>query len=95
MSLLGIGGTMILVGSVYPQRNISINAEKIVRGLITIKGLHNYVPKDLSEAINFMEKHHEKYPFKDLVTETFPLIELDKAFEAGDNSQCYRIGIEY
>lgn len=92
---MGIGGCMVLVGSVFPQRDISINAEKMVRSLLTIKGLHNYIPNDLAEAVTFMEKFHSKYPFSDLVSKTFPLFDLEKAFEAGNNCQCYRIGIEY
>jgi len=92
---LGIGGCMVLVGSVFPQRDISINAEKLVRSLLTIKGLHNYIPEDLAAAVEFMEEFHSKYPFSDLVSETFSLFDLEKAFEAGNNCQSYRIGIRY
>lgn len=92
---MGIGGCMVLVGSVFPQRDVSINAEKMVRSLLTVKGLHNYIPEDLAEAVTFIEKFHSKYPFSELVSKTFPLFELEKAFEAGNNCQCYRIGIEY
>ena len=91
---LTTGGIIILVGAVFPQRNISINAEQIVRKLLTIKGLHNYIPEDLKNAIQFLSKSKDKYPFKNLVGKTFPLNQLDAAFAEGNIGKHYRIGIE-
>ncbi|UZR97492.1 zinc-binding dehydrogenase [Chondrinema litorale] len=91
---LTTGGIIILVGAVFPQRNISINAEKIVRKLLTIKGLHNYIPDDLKQAIQFLQDAKDKYPFKKLVGKTFPLNQLDAAFAEGNIGKHYRIGIE-
>jgi putative phosphonate catabolism associated alcohol dehydrogenase len=94
VQVLGIGGTIILVGSVFPQRNLSINAEYLVRNLLTIKGLHNYIPADLAKAIDFLEKSHKKYPFESLVGVEYPIEELDKAFEIGNQGNYYRVGIK-
>ncbi|MBD8489507.1 zinc-binding dehydrogenase [Echinicola sp. CAU 1574] len=94
IQLLGIGGTLVLVGSVFPQRDLNINAEYLVRNLLTIKGLHNYIPEDLATAINFLEKVHKKYPFESLVGIDYPLEELDKAFETGNKGIYYRVGIK-
>ena len=93
LKLLGIGGTLVLVGSVFSQRDLTINGEYLVRNLLTIKGLHNYIPEDLATAINFMEKAHLKYPFESLVGKTFSLQELDEAFASAQNGGYYRIGI--
>ena len=93
IKLLGIGGTLVLVGSVFPQRDFAINGEYLVRNLLSIKGLHNYVPEDLATAINFMEKAHLKYPFECLVGKTFRLQDLDEAFSTAQNGGYYRIGI--
>lgn len=90
---LNVGGTAIWVGAVYSQRNISINAESIVRKILTIKGLHNYIPEDLSYAIKFLEASHSTYPFESLVGAEFPLKELDKAFAIAKDSAFYRVGI--
>lgn len=91
--LLNIGGICIWVGAVYSQRDMAINAESIVRKIITIKGLHNYIPEDLSKAIKFLEATHKKYPFESLVAADFPLSELDHAFRVANDSHKYRIGI--
>ncbi|WP_020529740.1 zinc-binding dehydrogenase [Flexithrix dorotheae] len=92
--LLSIGGTIILVGSVFPQRDISINAEYMVRNLLSVKGLHNYIPEDLANAIEFLKEAKFKYPFEKLVGIEFPLKELGKAFETGNKGKYYRVGIK-
>ncbi|WP_186755265.1 zinc-binding dehydrogenase [Echinicola salinicaeni] len=94
IQLLGIGGTIVLVGSVYSQRDLAINAEYLVRNLLTIRGLHNYIPEDLANAISFLEKSHKKYPFKELVGIEYPLDELEEAFETGNKGSYYRVGIK-
>lgn len=93
MELLNIGGINVWVGAVYAQRDLAINAEKVVRNILTIKGLHNYIPADLAEAIRFLAAHHRKYPFEGLVGTDFPLSELDGAFAVANESGHYRVGI--
>jgi threonine dehydrogenase-like Zn-dependent dehydrogenase len=90
---LNIGGTSIWVGAVYTQPPVMINAEKIVRNLLTIKGLHNYRPEDLATAVRFVAENYRRYPFEKLVSTEFPLRELDQAFQLADQRNDYRIGI--
>lgn len=90
---LDIGGVAIWVGAVYTQRDLAINAELIVRNLLTIKGLHNYAPQDLAAAIRFMSASRNKYPFQGLVGPRFPLAELDEAARVADQGPYYRVGI--
>ncbi|PZX56774.1 zinc-binding dehydrogenase [Algoriphagus chordae] len=93
LNILNIGGIAIWVGAVYSERNISINAESVVRRILTIKGLHNYSPEDLAFAINFLESTHLLYPFESLVETDFCLAKLDDAFKSANKSGKYRVGI--
>lgn len=93
LSSLRIGGVLTLVGSTFKQEDISINAEHIIRNLLTIRGLHNYIPEDLKNAIDFVTKNHLTYPFQELVGAEFPLEELTEAFEYANNSEVFRVGI--
>ena len=63
LDYLNIGGICVWVGAVFQQRDLHINAERVVRKLITIKGLHNYIPADLDSAIRFFRKTPSRLPF--------------------------------
>jgi len=93
LTMLNIGGIAVWVGAVFEQRDLRINAEYVVRHLLTLKGLHNYVPADLQTAIDFLRKHHNKYPFHQLVALTYDLQDLDEAFAAAETSGAHRIGV--
>jgi putative phosphonate catabolism associated alcohol dehydrogenase len=86
VAMLNIGGISVWVGAVFEQRELLINAEYVVRHLLTLKGLHNYIPADLQTAIDFLRKHHTKYPFHNLVAQTYDLKDLDEAFSAAENA---------
>jgi len=94
LAMLNIGGVAVWVGAVFEQRDLRINAEYVVRHLLTLKGLHNYIPADLQTAIDFLRKHHTKYPFHKLVAQTFDLQDLDQAFTEAETSNAYRIGVQ-
>lgn len=93
LELLAIGGTAIWIGSTYPQRNVQINAEKVVRKILTIKGLHNYNSQDLITAVDFIQKHHNLYPFEQLVQGGFTLDQVDAAFQYAIENNPFRVGI--
>lgn len=90
---LGIGGTAVWVGAVFNTREIHIDAEKIIRNLISIKGLHNYNYEDLKDAVAFISKHWKDYPFNEVVSEEFKLEGATEAFEYALKHKPLRVGI--
>ena len=78
---LRIGGRYILAGLVSPNANVTIDANTIVNRLITVRGVHNYHPRHLIQALDFVMANRERFPFGDLVDSQFSLDEVDKAFE--------------
>jgi threonine dehydrogenase-like Zn-dependent dehydrogenase len=93
LEVLGIGGTAVWVGATFPQRPLQISAEKAVRNIHTIKGLHNYNEADLIAAVEFIENHCETYPFASLVHDKFTLDQVDAAFAYALSSGAHRVGI--
>jgi putative phosphonate catabolism associated alcohol dehydrogenase len=90
---LGIGGTLVLVGAVFPQRPLQINAEQLVRNLHKITGLHNYNVQDLIAAVEFIEHHHTRFSFERLVHDKFDLDSVNEAFNYAVKSGAHRVGI--
>ncbi len=62
---LDIGGTAVLVGAVSTSRPVSLDPERIVRRLLRIVGVHNYAPRHLATAVDFLAA--TGLPFADLV----------------------------
>ncbi len=93
LNVLAIAGTAVWIGAVFNTRKIQVDAEKIIRGLVTIKGLHNYNLDDFAAAMDFMEKNWDKYPFKDAVEMEFPLEQAQEAFEYAVKYKPFRVGV--
>lgn len=93
LNQLSVGGMAVFIGSTYPQQNITLNAETIVRNIWTIKGLHNYNQQDLIEAVNFIEQEYQNYPLGTLIKGGFNLDSCALAFEYAIKEHPYRVGI--
>ena len=94
MDLLRLGGKYIWVGSVFPGKPISLNAEKIVRKVITIQGVHNYAPEDLAVALEFLNQNKDRYPFHTLISRIFPLDEAEAAFRYALEEGALRVALQ-
>lgn len=90
---LGIGGVAVWVGATFPQRDLHVNAEVVIRNLYTIRGLHNYNAGDLVRAVEFLENHHDAFPFPDLIRDGFNLDSVNEAFACGVRDNPHRVGL--
>ena len=91
---LRIGGTQILLGSVFPGPAIALDLESVVRRMLTIRGVHNYAPEDLLTAVEFLSNHHQDYPFEDLITANYRLSQAESALQAAADPKSLRIAIQ-
>lgn len=93
LDLLRIGGRYILVGSVFPGRPVEFYPEKVVRNLLNIQGIHNYTPRDLAAAVDFLTESHTEYPFAELVMTQFALAETGRAFQHAMETGAFRVAV--
>jgi threonine dehydrogenase-like Zn-dependent dehydrogenase len=80
LALPRVGGTVILAGTVRPTPPVPLDPERVVRRLLTIRGVHNYAPADLEVAVAFLAGPGRAFPFAGLVGRTFALDEVEEAF---------------
>jgi threonine 3-dehydrogenase len=81
ISSLAIGGRAVLVGSVAPGEPVALDPERVVRGLHTITGVHNYEPRHLQQAVDFLgTADAAALPWPELLDGPVPLHELGRAF---------------
>ena len=93
LSALAIGGVAVLIGSVSPGGKVTLDPERIVRGLITVTGVHNYTPADLRGAVNYLRTRGEAWPFASVVGATMPLSRIDAAIERASTGDLLRVGV--
>lgn len=87
------GGTLVLVGSVFPAPPVSLPLEQVVRRHLTLRGIHNYAPRHLARAVTFLTEHHQRYPFSSLVAQWHPLAGVQHALTAAREPGNIRVGI--
>lgn len=92
MRLLATGGFAVLVGSVFPSEDASINLERVVRRMWTIRGVHNYAPRHLIQAVDFLVNSGSAMPLAGLVGPWFDLGQHQEALEKAANPEIYRSG---
>ncbi|CRZ16663.1 zinc-binding dehydrogenase [Mycolicibacterium neworleansense] len=76
---LDIGGTLVLAGSVTPGPPLTVDPETVVRQWLTITGVHNYEPRHLHRAVDFLDRTRERHPWESLVTAPVALTQIDAA----------------
>ena len=93
LDLIGIGGVVVLVGSVSPGEPVRIDPESIVRRLVTVRGVHNYAPADLQQAVTYLSGAWHRHPFSALVGPTFNLTKADAALALAATARHARVGL--
>ncbi|MFZ4536124.1 zinc-binding dehydrogenase [Propionivibrio sp.] len=79
IEMLRVGGTYVLAGVVNPDALVTIDANLLLRKLLTLRGVHNYHPRNLIEALDFVVANRRRFPFHDLVDGKYPLDRVNEA----------------
>jgi len=79
IDMLRVGGTYVLGGVVNPQALVTLDANLLLRKLLTLRGVHNYHPRNLIEALDFVVANRRRFPFHDLVDGKYPLDRVNDA----------------
>jgi len=90
LSVLRVGGRLVTAGLVVPGAVVTLDASEIVRRCITMRGVHNYHPRHLVRALDFVTDYRDRLPLGALVDATFPLAEAEGAFVAAAERRALR-----
>lgn len=93
LDLVGLDGTVALVGSVSPGPRVSFEPNTFVRNLSQVVGCHNYAVEDLTEAVDFLMRTPKQGLFADLVPDAYPLCDIDAAVTAARKGAAPRIAL--
>jgi alcohol dehydrogenase len=91
--MLRTGGRYMIGGLVNPDANFTIDGNEILKKWITLRGIHNYHPRHLVQALDFVMANRSRFPFADIVDSKFSLEELDEAFAKAAERSVLRAAI--
>lgn len=92
--LLRKGGAYLLIGALLRESALSmLTAEQVIRNCIILRGVHNYKPRHLDEAVDFLSRLNEKYPFADLVSPPFSLDDISSAVGSAFARRWHRVSV--
>lgn len=72
LARLDVGGILVLAGSVMPSPPVPVDPETVVRRWLTVTGVHNYEPRHLHAAIDFLNRTRHTYPWASVVADPIP-----------------------
>jgi alcohol dehydrogenase len=93
LRMLRTGGRYVLGGLVNPGANVTIDANVLVRQWVTLRGIHNYHPRHLVQALDFVMANRGRFPFRDIVDSRFGLHDLGVAFRKAAERSVLRAAI--
>ncbi|CAF1176197.1 unnamed protein product [Rotaria sordida] len=91
IKLLKPGGLYLFLGMVHPHSDLHITGEQIIRKCLMIKGIHNYAPRHLDQAVDFLVKTIDKYPYEEVVGPTYDLSDLQNAIKIATEKTYARV----
>jgi putative phosphonate catabolism associated alcohol dehydrogenase len=87
------GGRYVLGGVVNPDSFVSIDVNQILKKLLTVRGVHNYHPRHLIQALDFVYANKNRFPFHDLVDGKYSLNEVGTAMKDAEVRKVLRAAI--
>jgi threonine dehydrogenase-like Zn-dependent dehydrogenase len=84
LRMLRAGGTYLEIGNIAPGNVFSVDATALVRGGIRLIGMANYSPWALAEALAFLRRGRDRFPFERIMSHVFPLERISEAFRQSE-----------
>lgn len=94
LDVTDVGGVVVLAGSVSASPAVPLDPETVVRRMLTIRGVHNYAPRHLVRAVEFLTgADATALPFAELVGAQFGLADAEQAFALAERRGVARVGL--
>ena len=91
--MLRTGGRYAFAGVVNPGSEVTIDANLVLRKLLTLRGVHNYHPRHLVQALDFVHANRGRFPFHALVDGKYGLDEVGRAMKDAEARMVLRAAI--
>jgi len=93
ISMLGNGGRYLEVGNISFELTYEADPSKLVLDNKSIIGVLLYESWALKRALDFLSRAKDRYPFERILSRSYPLEDINKAFEEQDKGLVQRATI--
>jgi len=93
LDMLGNQGRYLEIGNVSPMKYFELDPFSIVTSCKSIHGVALYTAEALKKAIDFLSRTKDRYPFEKILSRSYPLEKINKAFEDHDKGLVTRASI--
>jgi putative phosphonate catabolism associated alcohol dehydrogenase len=93
LQMVRTGGSYVLAGLVSPLAHVKLDANLIVRKMIRLSGVHNYHPRHLIQALDFVLTNRTRFPFDSLVDARYGLDQVTQAMHDAAQRRVLRAAI--
>jgi threonine dehydrogenase-like Zn-dependent dehydrogenase len=83
LDMVRINGTFVDIGNIVPHP-VTLPATKVITQQIKWLGVMHYDPWIVPAALDLLVRTREKYPLSRLASHSFPLAEVNRAFEMAE-----------
>lgn len=80
LDMVRVNGQYVDIGNIIPQ-TVTLPATKVITQQIKWHGVTHYDPWIIPAALDMLVRTRDKYPLSRVVSHSFPLAEINKAFE--------------
>jgi putative phosphonate catabolism associated alcohol dehydrogenase len=92
LRMLRVGGHYLFAGLVHPDSALEITGETIIRRCLTLRGFHNYAPRHLERAVDFL-RETAALPWASLVSPPLQLEKMDEAVALAQSRRWARVAL--
>ncbi|MDD9995774.1 MAG: zinc-binding alcohol dehydrogenase, partial [Dehalococcoidia bacterium] len=84
LEMLRPGGRYIEIGNISAKSMVEIDINRVLHGIKYIIPVSFYSPRLLPAALEMLERTKDRYPLVDLMSHSFDLEDINKAFETSE-----------
>jgi D-arabinose 1-dehydrogenase-like Zn-dependent alcohol dehydrogenase len=81
LDMLCSGGRYLMIGNISPGRTYEADPSSLVLGSKTVVGVELYDAASLKKAVDFLSSAADRYPFERILSRSYPLEEIERAFD--------------
>ena len=93
ISSLSRGGSYVEIGTIFPAKLDGLDLSDLVVKGIYLTGYRTYEIKHLKQAIDFVVRNYDRFPFSSMVGITYHLSDIVRAFDDAVSGKYLRVGL--